>query len=195
METLSDLVFGLALSVGALALVGHPPTTATGLYSSIAQFGFSFLILIVTWLAYTRLMALEPSESPRAVALNAALLFSVSLEPFLFNLLVSSSLHSSFEGTVSQVYAVDLGVMIGVLGWLTWELATERRPPLAGKVRDGLRRESLYRWIISGVYFLSAAPVFGDVVLLGQPLRPVIWTAAIVLFYVLRRNTVPVGEL
>ncbi len=77
------MVFGLALSVGALALVSNPPTDSNELYTDIAIFGFSFLILIMVWFAYTRLMSVLVLEGRQTVALNTLLLFSVSIEPFL----------------------------------------------------------------------------------------------------------------
>jgi len=47
-ESLSDLVFGLALSIGAIALVSSPPVTNAGLYRDIATFTFNFVVLIST---------------------------------------------------------------------------------------------------------------------------------------------------
>ncbi len=45
-ETLSDLVFGLALSIGSIALVQHIPQAPADLTTDIVQFGFSFLIIV-----------------------------------------------------------------------------------------------------------------------------------------------------
>ncbi|MGA8905521.1 MAG: hypothetical protein WB661_11010, partial [Candidatus Bathyarchaeia archaeon] len=56
-ETLSDLVFGLALSIGALTLVGKPPSTPADIRSDVLGFGFSFIILISVWVRYTRIMS------------------------------------------------------------------------------------------------------------------------------------------
>ncbi|MGD0644409.1 MAG: TMEM175 family protein [Candidatus Bathyarchaeia archaeon] len=84
-ESLSDLIFGLALSIGALTLIGQPPSDFTALTFAIAYYGFSFLILISVWYSYTRAMSQLHFETTRTVLLNIALLFLVSIEPFLFN--------------------------------------------------------------------------------------------------------------
>ncbi len=56
-ESLSDMIFGLALSVGAITLVGNPPTTGGALYNDILAFDFGFLILISVWMRYTKIMS------------------------------------------------------------------------------------------------------------------------------------------
>ncbi|MGH9920649.1 MAG: TMEM175 family protein, partial [Nitrososphaerales archaeon] len=86
MESLADLIFGLALSVGAISLVSNPPPNVGAVYNDLATFGFSFLVLITMWLRYTRIMSVFPLETRRVTNLNILLLFCVSVEPFLFNL-------------------------------------------------------------------------------------------------------------
>jgi len=88
-ESLSDLIFGLALSIGALTLIGQPPSDFQALVLSIAFYAFSFLILISVWYSYTRTMALLRVETDRLVSFNILLLFLVSIEPFLFNQLIN----------------------------------------------------------------------------------------------------------
>jgi len=184
METLSDLVFGLALSVGALALVAQPPTSVGALYTHLTAFGFSFVILILVWLSYTRIMAVHAAEDRRTIVLNAALLFSVSIEPFLFNLLFGANQGSVFIGAVSQAYSLDLGVMIGVLGLFSWDLAIGRRPSLAPAVQHSLRREAGARWLVAGIYAVSAAPIFFQPLVFTQPVRIWIWAIGLgVLFW------------
>ncbi len=56
-ESLSDLVFGLALSIGSLEFLSTPGQTAFELEKNVAYFGFSFSILVFTWLGY-------PERSP-----------------------------------------------------------------------------------------------------------------------------------
>jgi uncharacterized membrane protein len=48
-ESLSDLVFGLALSIGAFGLVSSPPTDDAGFYRDVITFGFNFVVLISIW--------------------------------------------------------------------------------------------------------------------------------------------------
>ena len=60
MESLSDLVFGLALSIGSLELLARTPKTTQELAISAGLFAFSFLIAIAIWLGYMRIMAVMP---------------------------------------------------------------------------------------------------------------------------------------
>src|SRR5713101_9205266 len=69
-ESLSDLVFGLALSIGCVFLIGRVPQTGQDLAANILLFGFSFLILVMTWVGYSRTMAVLPVEVPLALLLN-----------------------------------------------------------------------------------------------------------------------------
>jgi uncharacterized membrane protein len=48
-ESLSDLIFGLALSIGALTLIGQSMTDFQQVFLSIAFYAFSFLILVSVW--------------------------------------------------------------------------------------------------------------------------------------------------
>src|SRR5216683_5236822 len=84
-QSLSDLIFGLALSIGALNLITSKPTDTSLLFGSIATFGFSFLILIFVWFRYSEIMSVLPVETTRTRALNTIMLFLVAIEPYLFN--------------------------------------------------------------------------------------------------------------
>jgi len=62
-ESLSDLVFGLALSIGLLEFLSSPARDPLGLARNLAFFGFSFFILVFTWLGYSRTMAVVQVET------------------------------------------------------------------------------------------------------------------------------------
>ena len=178
-ERLSDLIFGLALSLGAFALVASPPGNATALYTDLATFGFSFLILIAVWLTYTRLITGLTLERHTAVRMNIVLLFFVSIEPFLLNALVRPGDSGAFFAAVSQAYGVDVGAMVTLLGLFAWALATSRDPSMPVSVRGSLRREALRRWFAAGMFFVSAVPFFETPELLGEPVRLWIWGVAL----------------
>jgi len=173
------MVFGLALSLGAIALVANPPTDPTTLYTDLATFGFSFLILIVVWLSYTRLMTALTLANHSTIHLNVVLLFFVSIEPFLFNILERPSITADFFATVSQAYAVDLGIMTTLLGMFAWALSTTTSPVVPARIRGLFRREALNRWLAAGLFFASVAPVFAQVKVLGETLRVLIWLVAV----------------
>jgi uncharacterized membrane protein len=180
------MVFGLALSLGAIALVANPPTDARSLYTDLVTFAFSFLILIVVWLAYTRLMAALTLAGHRTLQLNIVLLFFVSIEPFLFNVLNKPSIAGSFFDVVSQAYAVDLGVMVALLGLFAWGVGTTKSPSIPEAARKRFRREALNRWFAAGILFVSAAPVFTQVEVFGEPLRIAVWLVAVAIVWTTR---------
>src|SRR5260370_10266052 len=84
-ESLTDLIFGLALGIGAVGLLNYRPTTAQDIALSVGCFFFGFLILITIWLRDTAIMIVLPAETGVTRALNVFLLFLVALEPHLFN--------------------------------------------------------------------------------------------------------------
>jgi uncharacterized membrane protein len=178
-ERLSDLIFGLALSLGSFVLVANPPSNATTLYSDLATFGFSFLILISVWLAYTRLIAALTLARHSTINLNIVLLFFVSIEPFLLNVLVRPGDSGEFFATVSQAYAVDVGAMVTLLGLFAWALATTENRSIPNLARSSYRREAVSRWFGAGMFFVSAFPFFEAPQLLGEPLRLWMWGVAL----------------
>ena len=188
-EGLADLIFGLALSVGSLALVSHLPVNSAQLTSDILTFGFTFLILISVWFDYTRILSVMPVEDRRTNSLNSLLLFCVSLEPFLFIVVNSQPDRSGFFQTVSTVYAIDLGVMMGVLAAFSLSLAYDRSIRLHPSVRDGFRGEAGTRGFIAAFFFLSALPVFAEPALFvfNEPLRIWMWIVPMVLAVGARR--------
>lgn len=187
-ESLSDLVFGLALAIGAIALVNNPPTTAGGMYRDIAIFAFNFLIIISIWIRYTRIMSVLPIETRFTIILNSLLLFTVTMEPFIYNILRSGNSSappsvSLFE-SASSLFGVDLAGMMLVMGVFTLALADEeKRLVSAGMIRQ-LRSEAASWFIASAIFLVSAAPLFGKVDLSGMvtngfTVRQVMWMIAL----------------
>ena len=153
-ESLSDLIFGLALSIGALTLIGQAPSTFQNLLTSLTYYAFSFLILISVWYQYTRTMANVRIETSRAVYLNILLLFLVSIEPFLFNELIISKLPTQ---NVSVLYALDLGGLFSILAFMSNSVLGECKA--VGTIRHyRLQRNS--QFIGAAFFFVSALPFF-----------------------------------
>ncbi len=190
-ESLSDLIFGLALSVGAISLVSTPPTSVQEIYNDVATFGFSFLILITMWLRYTRIMSVFPLETRRVMNLNIMLLFCVSIEPFLFNLIrhmpqVVNPL--AYGDATTTLYALDLGAMFGILGGFTLTLADEERKLIPKSLTRQYKFEGI-SWFICGLVFaVSALPIFYAVKLSnGDPIRYYVWVAPLVAIWLASR--------
>jgi len=187
-ESLSDLIFGLALSIGAFALVNNPTTTDIGYYKDVVTFGFNFLVLITVWIRYTRIMSTLPVETPTTMVLNIVLLFTVSLEPYIFNILRSENLPNAptislFE-TASSSYGVDLAAMMFIMGVFTLALADEEKRLVPESMLSHLKSESTLWFVSCGGFLASALPIFGridvgGVLLTGLSLRMIMWLGAI----------------
>jgi uncharacterized membrane protein len=187
-ESLSDLVFGLALSIGAFALVSSPPTDDSGFYRDVFTFGFNFIVLISIWIRYTRIMSVLPIETRRTMLLNSLLLFTVSLEPFIFNILRSGNSASrpspSLYEAASSFFGIDVGAMMLIMGVFTLALADEEKRLVPAAMLGRLRSEAEI-WLTSAALFLiSAIPIFGRISIGSLPLsgisvREFLWVAAL----------------
>lgn len=143
----------------------------------IVQFGFSFLILISVWIAYTNIMSVLPLEDRHIVILNIALLFLVSLEPYLFyvNIIFDLAEHEILLNTASILYALDMAGLMLILTLFTHELTIEERGLLP---KDSLRayRRVRLTFLISGVLFaITVLPIFWTLKLQGFPIRFYFW--------------------
>ena len=174
-ETLSDLVFGLALSIGALTLIGSAPSSFYNLLKSIGYFAFSFLILISVWYAYTRAMSNVRIETRGDVEVNILVLFLVSIEPFLFNELVVSNLPAEY---VSILYALDIGGLFALEALLANSiLADKKRPEKLLHEYTGRRNAATTNALI---FLVSTLPFFWSwsIPINSQtriPLRFILW--------------------
>jgi hypothetical protein len=188
-ENLSDLVFGLALSIGSILLISKMPQSPTDLVTGIALFGGSFLLVVWVWAGYTTTMTALPYEVRGTFLLNIMLLFCVAVEPYLFY--VQSEGQFSLLEFASSAYAVDVGAMLFILGGLVRTLLREERrrgshglPPIQLK----RFRRSLTSLAMGGTIFMvSALPLFWIPVPLGDFLRFDMWYVVIVVLFVAPR--------
>ncbi len=186
-EALSDLIFGLALSIGALFLIGVPPTTPLEIYDDVFFFTFSFIILIIVWHRYTAIMTVLPVETVTTMILNVILLFAVSIEPYLFNL--SHTLTGDLLNLVTSVYALDLGVLQLLLGFFTHELTKEERKLIPNHLIQKYIRIRNFEFLAASIFFLSSLPVFGSVLVGRISVRVYLWLIPVALI-LLRRIVV-----
>lgn len=104
-EDLSNLVFGLALTLGAISLTGPQTDDLGSLINTIAQFGLSFAVIIWIWWLYNNLIDEQHLVRRGMIQLNIILLFLVVIEPFLLS--VSQPFSS---GRIA--YSFDLGLTL-----------------------------------------------------------------------------------
>lgn len=174
LESLTDLIFGLALSIGALALLKNNPDSTASLWISVGIFGFSFLILISIWLRYTETMSVLPIETSVTRTLNILLLFLVALEPYLFNLI-----GSSLSEDASVAYAIDIGSIYAILASFNNILTSQGRVLVQP---DLVRKYRVIRNLQIGVaiiFWISIIPPYTIAFSIGPteeiPLRFILW--------------------
>jgi uncharacterized membrane protein len=179
-EGLSDLIFGLALSIGAIQLVTNTTIKSNGqVIAVIGAFGFSFLILISIWNRYTTVASTLPVETTLIIRLNMLLLFLVAIEPYLFNLLVINGLVTSntLAEHVSEYFALDIAGMNFVLGYFTHILTIEEKKLLPAEFigRFKTNRNALIG--VASIFAISAIPlpIFWSFAIGTIPLRVLLW--------------------
>jgi len=187
-ETLSDLVFGLALSIGALSLLSTPPKTPADVRGDILAFAFSFLILISVWMSYTRIMSVLPLETRATLLLNVIMLFFVAIEPYLFYL-VTLHAHEADYGLVdyaSVIYALDMGGLMAILAFFNHELAVEEKQLVPKEMLPGQRRARNVYFISAALFLASALPLFWSLQIDGVSVRFYVWFTPLVLSWISR---------
>lgn len=199
-EALSDLVFGLALSIGAIVLVTQTaPKTSADVISSLIEFGFSFVVLIRVWTRYTKIMGELPFDTDSTRNLNLILLFLVSIEPYLFYLLFGSlGRHPSIvlsSDFTTAIYALDLAGLFSVLGFMTYLLAREEKTQHVPELVRNFQFSANAQIIAAALFLVSADGYFWRVAPVGIPLRFWLWVVALVIGSVerayIRRHPVP----
>jgi len=172
-EGLSDLVFGLALSIGGIALLNLTLTSESDVFFGLFWFTFSFLILIGMWMTYSQIMDAVRLETDWAMRLNIALLLLVIIEPFLLNIIAfDDSFRDSdaLMGFATMIYALDLGAIFAIMAGL-FHIAVMQHP---GDL-VALRKERNGRVVTAAVFLVSALPLFWSVTVMDQQLRYIIW--------------------
>jgi uncharacterized membrane protein len=187
-ESFSDIIFGLALSIGSLILIQSQVLTWQDFAWNVLLFGFSFLVIAMTWLLFSRTIAVLPVETSSALFLNLVLLFCVALEPYLFYLLMNGGTQDLLSFT-SIGYALDVGVMFVILGTLaSFVLKQEKvgkmgqRQKLHPIVLHRFRHMMIANYVVGALFLVSAIPVFWVPTQLGH-LRFVLWYSSFLIFF------------
>ena len=185
-QSLSDLIFGLALSIGALTLVGQQPTSTQQLGLALGLYGFSFLILIRVWQLYSSVTSVLQAETSLLVNLNIILLFFVSVEPYRFNELFA--LGGTIYSSVSAIYAADLAAMFLILAFFTHSLVDEEKNLIPKYLLHKYRVSRNLTLFVALMFVVSLAPFMGDTSVLTYQsaglsydltLRSIVWIATL----------------
>lgn len=189
LETLSDLVFGLSLSIAAIALIAQAPASTTEINRHILAYIFTFLILITTWLAYTNIMSVLPLETRTVTVLNVTMLLLVTLSPFLLNTVeianqsLSQSDAAMIEDYASRLFALNLAGLLTIIGLFYHILSREEKALVAADLVVRFRRSRNLMFLLAGVFVVTIAPQFGEWMILGYPLRFILWYVPIISFW------------
>src|SRR5437879_7174111 len=83
-ETLVDLIFGLSLSIGAVALITvSAPSSTAEINRRLLAFIFTASFLITNWMVYTYQMSVLPVETNFVIYMNIVMLILVATVPYL----------------------------------------------------------------------------------------------------------------
>jgi uncharacterized membrane protein len=176
-ESLSDIIFGLALAISTIPLITRLPPRPFGIMIDISEFGFSFLILMSVWLSYTNIMSVLPVEDSATVTLNLVLLFLVSIEPYLFYLNITFDLltHEIFLYYASILYALDMTGLMLILALFTHQLATEERGLVPKESLAKYTRVRNILFVSAALFAITVLPIFWNIKLWDQPIRFYFW--------------------
>ncbi len=145
-EDLSNLVFGLALTLGALTLVPPSGESFEELLSILLSFGLSFLIILWFWWIYNSAMKHTRMDRQSKYALNFVLLFLVVIEPYLLSI--------SDKTSGATAYALDIGSALLIFVMLN-QFSIEEIPAKDDAERERLTRSRNVLLICAFVFFAS----------------------------------------
>ena len=176
-QTLSDVIFGLALSISVIPLLSGNPTSLSDLAGSILGFGWAFVILALVWVRYSRIMSVLPIETGRMVGANLALLFFVSIEPYLYNLINSSFVSGTTldPGTATSLYAADMSAIFVVTAYFIGELTKEERRLIPTRMLWSYKLQGYGSLAAAALFLISIIPIFWTLDIQGLPIRFVLW--------------------
>lgn len=184
LETLSDLIYGLSLSIGAISLVitNNQSSSASDINRNILEFLFVFLVLITSWIIYTSDMSVLPIETRFVTLLNIVLLVLVSIFPYLFDQAVSTFNASSVQDYASILLAGNYAATLLVMAVFAHIIAQEEEHLVDGEIMIRFRRARNRLGVLTVIVLLSIA-VPWDWLLIGIHVRLFIWIIPIFSFW------------
>ena len=149
------------MSIGALTLIGQQPTDFGAVVASLLFFSFSFLVLVNVWRSYSTILSVLPVETELLTNLNILLLFTVSIEPYLFNQLFTTN--GDLWNNISILYSVDLAIMFLVLAFFDHSLGREEKNLVPKSYLKKYRFDRNYAIFIVALFLVSIIPVFASI--------------------------------
>jgi len=193
-ETLVDLIFGLSLSIGALALItASAPSSTSEINRRLVAFIFTASFLITNWMVYTYQMSVLPVETNFVIYMNVVMLILVATVPYLLynvefaNPSLTPTEYSRIQDYASSLFAIDLAAILAILASFSHIISIEEKKLVAPELAKSFRQGRNVQAILSAIVLVSLAPTFWDLSLFGVQLRLYIWVIPIVVYWVRRR--------
>jgi len=181
LHTLSDLIFGLALSIGAISLLGQQQADFSQVVISLSFFGFGFYLLVSVWYRHASIMKVLPFETTSLVIVNIVLLFLVSIEPYLLNysISLSANLSQSIRNPITQLYEIDFGSIYVILAYLLQQLIKQEKKLGRTKYISYYKNIMTLSLVVAAMFYISTLPYFGTINFSYFNLRQIIWISAL----------------
>jgi len=194
LESLSDLIYGLSLSIGAISLVitNSQTSSVSDINKNILQFLFVFLILITSWIIYTSDMSVLPIETRLVQLLNVLLLMLVATIPYLFDQVVSTFNPGSVQDYASILFTADYAGTLVIMAVFSHIIAQEEEHLVDGEIMIRMRRVRNRLSLLTVIVVLSIAFPW-DWLFLGVHVRLYIWLVPIISFWFNRMRRSPFG--
>ena len=193
-ETLVDLIFGLSLSIGALALItASAPSSTAEINRRLIAFIFTASFLITNWMVYTYQMSVLPVETNFVIYMNVVMLILVATVPYLLynvefaNPSLTAPEYSVIQDYASRLFAVDLAGILAILATFSHIISIEEKGLVAPALAKSFRQGRNVQAILSAIVLVSLAPIFWEQSLFGVQLRLYIWVIPIIVYWVRRR--------
>ena len=192
LESLSDLIYGLSLSIGAISLVltNAQSSTVSDINRNVLEFLFVFLLLITSWIIYTSDMSVLPIETRLVTFLNVVLLILVAIFPYLFDQVISTFNPDSVQEYASILFTADLAGTLVIMATFAHIIAREEEHLVDGEIMIRFRRARDRMSVLTVVVLLSLAAPW-DWLFMGVHVRLFIWYIPIVSFWVFRMARSP----
>jgi len=190
-ETLVDLIFGLSLSISAVALItASPPLSTSDIDGRILAFVFTASFVITAWMVYQ--MSVLPVETNFVIYLNVVMLILIAIIPYLlYNVEFANSTLSVEESSVirsyaSGLFAIDLAAILTILATFSHVISIEEKQLVAPELARTFRRNRNVQAILALITLSSLAPFFWSLTLFAEPVRLYIWIIPVIVYWARR---------
>jgi hypothetical protein len=195
LESLSDLIYGLSLSIGAISLVVNSvQSSGTGdINRNIIDFVFVFLILVTSWIIYTETTSVLPIETRPVTSLNVVLLVFVAIMPYLFEQAILQSNTVAVQDYASSLFVLDVsGQILIASAFAHIVVSEERRLVLGAGVVAGFRSSRNLLFFVALIVLVGLGIPWGWLLLQVQ-VRMLVCFVPIIVFWANRMRRRPFG--